>query len=80
MDSEMDYWELSEFGMLNLLQEHHLKVYHVRELKMFHCKRAWKILLSGLDLRMLIKFLCKDKANWQDPRWQVGPELPGTMY
>jgi hypothetical protein len=59
MDSEIDYWDLSGFGMLDLLQEYHLKVYHARELKMFHCKRAWKIPLIRLELRMLIKFLCK---------------------
>jgi hypothetical protein len=66
--------------MLDLLQKHHLKVYHARELKMFHCERGWKIPLSRLDLRMLIKFLCKDEANRQDPRWQVHLEFPGTMY
>jgi hypothetical protein len=35
MDSEMDYRELSGFRMLDFLQEHHLKAYHARELKMF---------------------------------------------
>jgi cysteine protease ATG4 len=80
VDSKMDYQELYRFGTLDPLQEHYLKTYHARELKIFQRKRAWKMPLSGFDPSMLIKFLCKDEADWWDPRQRVGPELPGTMY
>ena len=75
----MDYRELSGFGTLDPLQEHYVNAYHAAELKTFHCERVRKMPLSGLDPSMLIGFLCKDEADWQDFRRQVG-ELPRTMF
>jgi cysteine protease ATG4 len=77
--SEMDYRELSGFGLLDPLQEHYVNAYHTSELKTFHCERVRKMPLSGLDPSMLIGFLCKDEADWRDFRRRVG-ELPRTVF
>ncbi|KAL0576416.1 Cysteine protease atg4 [Marasmius crinis-equi] len=81
--SEMDYSEIAgEFGggsTLTSLQEHLISAYNIAELRTFHCERVRKMPLSGLDPSMLIGFLCKDEADWQDLRRRVG-ELPRTIF
>ena len=48
------------------MQMHCMTSYNAAELRTFHCKRVRKMPLLGLDLSMLIGFLCKMKADWTD--------------
>ncbi|KAK7049890.1 Cysteine protease atg4 [Paramarasmius palmivorus] len=83
--SEMDVSELMGGGDrphssgLDPIQEHYISAYSPTELKTFHCERVRKMPLSGLDPSMLIGFLCKNEADWNDFRRRVG-ELPRTIF
>ncbi|KAG6909903.1 hypothetical protein DXG01_014717 [Tephrocybe rancida] len=71
--------ELRMASGLDPLQDFYVSVYPAAELRMFHCERVRKMPLSGLDPSMLIGFLCKDEADWEDFRGRVG-ELPRTVF
>lgn len=51
--------------------DHYLNAYPISELRTFHCDRVRKMPLSGLDPSMLVGFLCKDEADYQDFRSRV---------
>ncbi|GJE89232.1 cysteine protease atg4-like protein [Phanerochaete sordida] len=71
-DSEMDSRELGiETEDLDPLQRHYCLAYSATELKTFHCDRVRKMPLSGLDPSMLIGFLVKDEAEWQDLKSRI---------
>ncbi|KAG6915803.1 hypothetical protein DXG01_009767 [Tephrocybe rancida] len=57
---------------LDPLQDFYVSAYPVVELRTFHCERVRKMPLSGLDPSMLIVFLCKDEADWEDFRRRLG--------
>jgi hypothetical protein len=44
------------------------RVYSAAEMRMFHCKRVHKMLLSGLNPSMLIGFMVRNEAEWVDSR------------
>ncbi|KIJ45041.1 hypothetical protein M422DRAFT_46858 [Sphaerobolus stellatus SS14] len=50
---------------------HYVNAYSLTELRTFHCDRVRKLPLSGLDPSMLLGFLCKDEADYQDFRNRV---------
>ena len=56
---------------LDPLQRHYATAYSAAELNTFHCDRVRKLPLSGLDPSMLIGFLCKDEAEWQDLKQRI---------
>lgn len=71
-DSEMDSRELGGDGEeLDPVQRHLVSAYSAAELKTFHCDRVRKMPLSGLDPSMLMGFLCKDEADWQDLKQRI---------
>ncbi|KIP05763.1 hypothetical protein PHLGIDRAFT_107790 [Phlebiopsis gigantea 11061_1 CR5-6] len=71
-DSEMDSRELAGDGEeLDPVQRHLVSAYSAAELKTFHCDRVRKMPLSGLDPSMLMGFLCKDEADWQDLKQRI---------
>ena len=51
--------------------EHYVNAYPLSELRTFHCERVRKMPLSGLDPSMLVGFLCRDEADYQDFRRRV---------
>ncbi|KAG6907546.1 hypothetical protein DXG01_008532 [Tephrocybe rancida] len=63
---------------LDPLQDFYVSAYPPAELRTFHCERIRRMPLSGLDPSMLIGFLCKDEADWQDFSIRVGEEEPST--
>ncbi|KAG6905650.1 hypothetical protein DXG01_001444 [Tephrocybe rancida] len=71
--------ELRMASGLDPLQDFYVSAYPAAELRTFHCERVRKMPLSGLDPSMLIGFLCKDEADWEDFRRRVG-ELPRTVF
>lgn len=56
---------------LDAMQEHYVSAYSAAELKTFHCERVRKMPLSGLDPSMLLGFLCRDEADWEDFKGRV---------
>ncbi|TFK64478.1 hypothetical protein BDN72DRAFT_901537 [Pluteus cervinus] len=64
---------------LDELTDHYINAYSSAELKTFHCDKVRKMPLSGLDPSMLIGFLVKDEADWQDLRRRVA-ELPRQIF
>ncbi|KAL1746117.1 peptidase family C54-domain-containing protein [Schizophyllum fasciatum] len=54
------------------LAAHYLAGYTAAETRTFHCERVRKMPMSGLDPSMLIGFLCKDRADWDDWRARMG--------
>ncbi|PPQ74689.1 hypothetical protein CVT24_003767 [Panaeolus cyanescens] len=56
---------------LDPIQIHYCNAYSAAELKTFHCERVRKMPLSGLDPSMLIGFLCRDEADWEDFKRRV---------
>ena len=60
----------SEAG-LDVTQTHYVTSYSAAELRTFHCERVRKTPLLGLDPSMLIGFLCKTEADWNDLRRRV---------
>lgn len=68
----MDSRELGGDGEeLDPVQRHLVSAYSAAELKTFHCDRVRKMPLSGLDPSMLMGFLCKDEADWQDLKQRI---------
>lgn len=59
--------------------DHYLNAYPPAELRTFHCERVRKMPLSGLDPSMLLGFLCKDEADYQDFRVRVTEVRPFTF-
>ena len=55
----MDSRELGQGVDLDPLQRHFVTAYSLADLKTFHCDRVREMPLSGLDLSMLLGFLCK---------------------
>jgi cysteine protease ATG4 len=47
------------------------RAYSVAELQTFHSERVRKMPLSGLDLSILVGFVCRDEAEWVDLRRRV---------
>jgi cysteine protease ATG4 len=68
----MDSRELGiEAEDLDPLQRHYATAYSAAELNTFHCDRVRKMPLSGLDPSMLMGFLCKNEAEWQDLKQRI---------
>ncbi|KAI4520320.1 hypothetical protein K525DRAFT_257674 [Schizophyllum commune Loenen D] len=61
------------------LAAHYLAGYTAAETRTFHCERVRKMPMSGLDPSMLIGFLCKDRADWEDWRARVS-QLPKAIF
>ncbi|KAL1714431.1 peptidase family C54-domain-containing protein [Schizophyllum commune] len=61
------------------LAAHYLAGYTAAETRTFHCERVRKMPMSGLDPSMLIGFLCKDRADWEDWRARVS-KLPKAIF
>ncbi|TRM57351.1 hypothetical protein BD626DRAFT_574659 [Schizophyllum amplum] len=61
------------------LAAHYLAGYTAAETRTFHCERVRKMPMSGLDPSMLLGFVCKDKADWDDWRARVS-KLPKTIF
>ncbi|KAJ7751049.1 hypothetical protein B0H16DRAFT_837517 [Mycena metata] len=67
-------------GLLTPAEEaFYARAYSAAELRTFHCERARKMPMSGLDLSMLVGFVCRDEAEWVDLRRRV-KELPRTIF
>ncbi|KAF9043299.1 peptidase family C54-domain-containing protein [Panaeolus papilionaceus] len=64
---------------LDAIQIHYCNAYSAAELKTFHCERVRKMPLSGLDPSMLIGFLCRDEADWEDFKRRV-EHLPRQIF
>ena len=56
---------------LDAMQTHYVTSYSAAELRTFHCERVRRMPLSGVDLSMFIRFLCKTEADGIDPRCRV---------
>ncbi|GJJ09389.1 hypothetical protein Clacol_003611 [Clathrus columnatus] len=56
---------------VDVLLDHYLNAYSMTDLRTFHCEKVRKMHLSGLDPSMLLGFLCKDEADYQDFRARV---------
>ncbi|KAF8588526.1 hypothetical protein K439DRAFT_1406329 [Ramaria rubella] len=56
---------------LDPVLDHYVNAYPPAELRTFHCERVRKMPISGLDPSMLLGFLCKDEADYQDFRVRV---------
>ena len=54
---------VSDVG-IDAIQMHYVTSYSAAELWTFCCERVCKMLLSGLDPSMLIRFLCKTEVDW----------------
>lgn len=46
--------------------EWYATAYSEAQLRTFHCEKVKKIPLSGLDPSMLLGFLCRDEAEFED--------------
>lgn len=46
--------------------EWYANAYSEAQLRTFHCEKVKKISLSGLDPSMLLGFMCRDEAEFED--------------
>ena len=69
----------ASFVGLDTNQVHYVTSYSNAKLRTFHRERARKMPLLGLDLSILIEFLCKPEADWIDLRSRV-TEVRSVQY
>ena len=69
----------ASFVGLDTNQVHYVTSYSNAKLRTFHRERGRKMPLLGLDLSILIEFLCKTEADWIDLRSRVA-EVRSVQY
>lgn len=57
--------------VVDTVSHHYANAYAMTDIRTFHCEKVRKMHLSGLDPSMLLGFLCKDEADYQDFRARV---------